>query len=269
MTESSVATPISCGQCGAQLAVEHGALYVTCRFCGTTSFVDKTRSVFHYALRLTVNEEHALAALARWMAGNETVKGLDRKAKVAPPAFSYFPMWAVRVARGKEEHVLLKPAAALSVSELEQLTLPAADLEPYRADLDAKAVDPTVPYETMRQWLAENQRVQPEAVREASLVHVPIYSCKYSFDGRSYTAIVDAATGKVFANIFPSKWEVPYRMVSAVAFLAYFFAAFIPVIGYALSGVKGLASGVVTYGIVAAVLAAVMFSIAVATSARV
>jgi hypothetical protein len=178
-------------------------------------------------------------------------------------------MWAVRVARDSEERVLLKPAAALSVSELEQLTLPAADLEPYRADLDAKAVDPTVPYETMRQWLAENQGIQPEAVREASLVHVPIYSCKYSFDGRSYTAIVEAATGKVFANIFPFKWEVPYRMVGAVAFLAYFCAAFIPVIGYALNGAEGLARGVVTYGIVAAVLAAVMFSIAVATSARV
>lgn len=269
MTESSVATPISCGQCGAQLAVEHGALYVTCEFCGTTSFVDKTRAVFHYALRLTVSEDQALAALARWMAGNETVKGLDRKAQVARPAFSYFPMWAVRAARGREERVLLKPAAALSVSELERLTLPAADLEPYRADLDAKAVDPTVPYETMCQWLAENHGIRPEAVREASLVHVPIYTCKYSLGDRSYTAIVDAATGKVFANIFPAKWEVPYRTVGAVAFLAYFCAAFIPVIAYALRGSGGFSSGVVVYGIVAAVLAVIIFAMAAATSAKV
>ena len=40
MTLSPNATQTSCAQCGAELAVEHGALYATCAFCGTTSFVD-------------------------------------------------------------------------------------------------------------------------------------------------------------------------------------------------------------------------------------
>jgi hypothetical protein len=268
-SDSPLATRINCAQCGAELVVEHGAVYVTCEYCATTSFVDKTRAVFHYALRVTLREEAALAALRRWMAGNETVKDLDRKAQIAPPTFAYFPMWMVRTYQAQQERVLLKPAAALSVSELERLTIPAADLEPYHHDLDATAVMPTVPYETMRQWLVEDYEVQPEAIREAALVHVPIYTCKYSFDDRSYTALVDAATGRVFANIYPSKWEVPYRAVGASAFLAYFLAAFVPAVGYLVNGGQGLATGVLVYGIIAAVLAVLIFAAAATISARV
>jgi hypothetical protein len=269
ISDSPIATQINCGQCGAELPVEHGALYVTCNFCGTTSFVDKTRAVFHYALRVTVDEDAALAALRRWMAGNETIKGLDSKAQLESPAFEFFPMWMVRVAQGNEERVLLKPAAALSVSELEHLTVPAADLEPYHHDLDATAIHPSVPFETMRQWLGDDQNVAPDAIREAALVHVPIYTCKYSFGGRSYTAIVDAATARVFANIYPSKWEVPYRTVGAVAFGVYFIAAFIPLGGYVLNEAAGLATGVLVYGVVAAVVAVLIFASAAAVSARV
>lgn len=269
MTESSVATQISCGQCGAELTVEHGAVYVTCEFCGTTSFVDKARAVFHYSLRVTVHETDALAALRRWMAGNETVKDLDRKGQIEPPTFERFPMWMVRVVHDEQERVFLKPAAALTVSELERMTVPAADLEPYHHELDATAVPPTVPYETMRQWLVDDYGLEPEAVCEVALVHVPIYTCKYRFDGRWYTAIVDAATSKVFANIYPSKWEVPYRAVGAVAFVGYLCAAFIPLAGYLLNEEAGLATGVLVYGAVAVVLAIFIFGAAAATSAKV
>jgi hypothetical protein len=269
MTQSSVATPIACAQCGAGIAIEHGSLYVTCQFCGTTSFVDKTRAVFHYALRVTIHEEDVLAALRRWMAGNETVKDLDRKAHIEPPTFAYFPMWMVRVARGERERVFLKPAAALSVSELERLTVPAADLEPYHHELDATAITPTVPFETMCRWLAVDHGVEAKAVREVSLVHLPIYTCKYHFDDRGYTAIVDAATSKVFANIFPSKWEIPYLTVAAAAFLTYLCAAFIPLIGYLIDEEQGLATGVLVYGAAAAALAILFFSAAAAISAKV
>jgi hypothetical protein len=194
---------------------------------------------------------------------------LDRNAQIEPLAFEYFPMWTVRASAGEKERVWLKPAAALSVSELEQLTILAADLEPYHQNLDAKAVTPTVPYDTMRQWLADDFGVKREAVREAALVHVPIYRCKYVFDGRRYTAIVDGATGKVFANIYPSKWETPYRTVAAVTFAAYLCAAFIPIIGYQINAEAGLATGVLVYGVVVAVLAVIFFAAAAAISSKV
>lgn len=269
MAESFIATQINCGQCGSLLPVEHGSQFVTCVYCGTTSFVDKARAVFHYAVRSTVREEDALSALRRWMAGNETVKDLDKKAQIQRPTFDYFPMWMVTAKRGEQEQVYLKPAAALSVSELERLTVPAADLQPYDHHLEAAAVTPTVPYETMVQWLVDDHALQPEALREVALVHLPIYQCKYGFDGRRYTAIVDAATSRVFANIFPSKWETPYRAIGAAAFLAYLVAALIPLTGYLLGAGAGLATGVVVYLALAVALAVPIFIAATVVSAKV
>ena len=120
MTDQVAATSINCRQCAAPLAVEQGQPFVTCRFCGATNFVDKARAVFHYLVRPTVREDGARAALNRWMAGNATVKDLDRKATVDSVSFEYFPMWLVRAVVQRDERVLLKPAAALSITELGQ-----------------------------------------------------------------------------------------------------------------------------------------------------
>ena len=260
---------VKCGQCGSVLAVEHGSYYVTCEFCGTTSFVDKARAVFHYALRVTIGQEEALPALRRWMAGDETVKNLDSKAEIEQPVFEYFPMWMVKAQTGEQEQIFLKPAAALSVSELERLTVPAADLQSYDPGLDESIVPPSVSYEAMQQWLAADQHIQPEDMREVSLIHVPIYTFKYGFDGRRYTAIVEAAAGEVFANIFPAKWEAPYRTLRTLAFVVYFLAALIPLAGLLLGQEPGLAIGLGVYALVAIGLAIPILIAAMVIAAKV
>jgi hypothetical protein len=258
VTDQVAVTSINCRQCAAPLAVEQGQLFVTCRFCGATNFVDKTRAVFHYLVRPTVREDGARAALNRWMAGNATVKDLDRKSKVDSVSFEYFPMWLVRAIFGRDERVLLKPAAALSISELEHLNIPAADLVPFDTNADGKIIAPTVPFETMQQWLIDDQHIVPENIREAALVHLPVYVCKYDFNQRRYTALVDAATSKVFANIYPAKWEVPYVSIGAAAFVAFF--------------VLSLLSLMINFGIFvigAPILAILFFSLAASISAKV
>jgi hypothetical protein len=258
VTDQVVATSITCRQCAAPLTVEQGQPFVTCRFCGATNFVDKTRAVFHYLVRPTVREDGARAALNRWMAGNATVKDLDRKAAVDSVAFQYFPMWLVRAVVQRDERVLLKPAAALSITELGRLNIPPADLVPFDARVDGTIVSPSVPFETMQQWLLDDQHIAPEDIREASLVHLPVYVCKYAFNGRRYTAIVDAATSKVFANIYPAKWEVPYVALGAATFVAFF--------------VLSLFSLFINFGLFvigAPLLAILLFSLAVTVSAKV
>ena len=258
MTDQVVATSINCRQCAAPLTVEQGQPFVTCRFCGATNFVDKTRAVFHYLVRPTVREDGARTALNRWMAGNATVKDLDRKAKIDSVSFEYFPMWLVRATVQRNERVLLKPAAALSVSELGRLDIPPSDLVPFDANAGGTIVSPSVPFETMQQWLIDDQHIAAENIREAALVHLPLYLCKYAFNKRRYTAIVDAATSKVFANIYPAKWEVPYVTIGAAAFVAYFVLALL-----SLSIHFGL------FVIGAPLLAILFFSLAVAVSAKV
>jgi hypothetical protein len=178
-------------------------------------------------------------------------------------------MWMVKTLQGEQERVILRPAAALAVSELGRLTVPAADLQPYDRGLDASAISPSVPYETMSRWLVDDHGLQPEAMSEVSLIHVPVYTCKYRFSGRRYTAIVDGAAGQVFANIFPSKWEAPYQTIGTVAFAVYFLAALIPLAGVLLGDEAGLAVGLGIYGLVAIALAIPILVAAVVISAKV
>jgi len=258
MTDQVVATSINCRQCAAPLAVEQGQPFVTCKFCGATNFIDKARAVFHYLVRPTVREDGARAALNRWMAGNATVKDLDRKSKIDSVAFEYFPMWLVRATVQRDEQVLLKPAAALSISELGQLDIPPSDLVPFDANADGLIVAPSVPFDTVQQWLLDDHHIAPENIREAALVHVPVYTCKYTFNKRHYTALVDAASSKVFANIYPAKWEVPYVAIGTAAFVTYF--------------VLALLSLFINFGLFvigAPLLAAIFFVLAVAISAKV
>lgn len=268
---TSPTTPVQvlCRQCAAPLPVEQGTQYATCEFCQTTNFIDKGRVVFHYAVRQTLRENDALAALRRWMAGNETVKGLDSQAQIEAGRFQLFPMWLVRANQEAEERVVMEPAAALSISELKRLTVPAASLELYDHALDNSAIEPTVPYEMMLEWLANDHNIQPADIREVSLVHLPIYLFKYSFDGRQYTAVVDAATSKVFANIFPTKWEAPYVALAAIAFAAYFCASCIPGIGLLAGEWGGFAIGGLLYIVFAVGLAIPIFMAAAYISAKV
>jgi hypothetical protein len=267
----SVPAPVQilCRQCSAPLPVEQGTQFVICEYCGTTNHVDKGRTVLHYAVRSTVLEGEAEAALRRWMAGNETVKGLDRQAKIAKPTFQHFPMWLIRVSQADKEVIYLEPAAALSVSELKQVTIPASDLEPYDHTMDPDAVEATVPYKAMLGWLGGEHSVKEQDIRELSLVHIPIYIFKYTLKDRQYTALVDAAAGRVFANIFPSKWEAPYLAIGAAAFIVYFIASLVPSGGYLIGAGAGLGLGVLIYAVAIVVLAVPIFTIAATISAKV
>lgn len=260
---------ILCRQCSAPLLIEQGTQFVNCEYCGTTNYVDKGRMVFHYAVRTTVREDEALSALRRWMAGNETIKGLDKDAKIEQPVFQHFPMWFVRAGQNGQEKVYMEPAAALSVSELKHLTIPASDLEPYDHTFDETAVTATVPYNAMLGWLKEERGVEEKDIREVSLVHLPTYIFKYGYKDRQYTAVVDAATSEVFANIYPSKWEAPYLAIGAAAFAAYFCAALIPLGGYLIRDGTGLGFGILIYAGVAVLLAIPFFSAAATISAKV
>ena len=96
MAEIEASTQLLCKQCAAALVVEQGAKYATCEYCGTVNFLDKSEAVLHYAVRPTIDDAKAAAALRRWMAGNQTEKGLDAAAQIESQVFQYFPMWLAR-----------------------------------------------------------------------------------------------------------------------------------------------------------------------------
>lgn len=268
MMPETQASTLLCQQCAAPLVVEPGSALSTCEYCGTVNYLDRSEAVLHYAVEPTLDAAGAVAALRRWMAGNDTVKGLDASARITSQNFVYFPLWLARTVRNNDEVIHLRPAAAASITELSQLSMLAAELVPYDDALDADAVRPTVPLTTLKKWLVEGEGVDAAAIRDVSLVHVPAYVFKYAHNGESYTAAVDAASGRVLAAIFPEKYEVPYRAIGGLGCLAYFLAALIPLAGYIIADTEGLGLGVLIYAGVAVVLAVPIFLAAMQVSRR-
>jgi hypothetical protein len=215
MPSDSPATKLTCTQCGGELSPDEGQIFLTCPYCAATVYVDKSQVVFHWYLAPTLTEQQAAQALARWMSGSQTVKDLDKKARVTGVRFDFFPLWYFKTRQGSApEQVQLQAAAATSVTELTRLSLPAGDLRKYDEVIAAQALAPTVPFAAAQRWML---RTQVDAnITEAALVHVPIYTFKYAFRDQTYTAIVEAATGRVLARIFPAKAEAPYLLAAGL-----------------------------------------------------
>ncbi len=264
-----IETEILCQQCTAVLRVEQGSQIAVCEYCGATNVVDKSQVVLHYVVRETVRENDAASALRRWMGGNATVKNLDKKATIQAPEFQLWPMWLVRADVRGAEKVFLKPAAAVTVLDLTQMTIPASDLESFDYSLNTDALEPTVPVNAVKNWLTADNNINSSAIKETSLVHLPVYIFTYAFAERTYTAVVDAATGKVFADLFPSKQEVPYRAIGGIGCLLYFCAALVPLTGYMTGDIVGLGGGLVIYLIASVVMAVPIFAIAAYVSAKI
>jgi predicted RNA-binding Zn-ribbon protein involved in translation (DUF1610 family) len=242
MENNSPATQLTCTQCGGELHPEEGQVFLTCPYCSAAVYVDKSKVVFHWFLAPTLNDDQARGALARWMAGNQTVKDLDKKSTLAGQSFEYFPVWYLKYRQQGREVIALEPAAAISITELRSLNLPAGDLRKYDGSIDPQAVAPTVPLEAAQSWLKE--RSGEVEVLETSLVHIPLHMMKYIYRNAPYTAVVEAGSGKVLANIYPAKAEAPYFTAAAVTAIVYLCLATFPLIGRATAGSAGMGTGV-------------------------
>jgi predicted RNA-binding Zn-ribbon protein involved in translation (DUF1610 family) len=269
METSLPQTTLNCTQCGGELHPDEGQVFLTCPYCSSAVYLDKSRVVFHWYLAPTLDEDKARAALARWMAGNQTVKDLDRKSQVAGSTFEYFPVWYFkRRDKSGREQVLLEPAAATSVSELRNIQLPAGDLRKYESQLDAQAHPPSVPLPTALEWLA-GRGVPGEEIAEQSLVHIPLYTFKYIYQQQPYTAVVEAGTGSVFANIFPAKAEAPYLLAGGLTALVFLCLALFPVFGGLVNSGEGVGIGLAACAGLGIVAAPLLFALAAWVAAKI
>ncbi|HHQ49689.1 MAG TPA: hypothetical protein ENK19_12505 [Acidobacteria bacterium] len=212
---------VRCTQCGASLDVSADQRLLVCPFCSTALVVEGENVLFRQAMRPTVAAAEAPAHLRRFLAGDATVAGLDREARVGEPELVFFPFWAFTIVVDGEERVELSPAAPSTLQGLHGLILPAGtslDAQSL-ADSGAPVLEPEVPVETARGWLEE--RHEGAAIRRTVLYHLPLYRISYSWKGRSYRAAVDGVTGRVYPADFPAKAEAPYMAVAVVALVVF------------------------------------------------
>lgn len=210
---------IACSQCGGENDLPSGLQLFNCRFCDAALFVDRSGVVLHYRLPPLLDKDAAGSALKRWMAGNDTVKDLDRKSRIGEVRPISFPMWLFRAREKGGERVHVEPAAPTPIPQLADLKVPAGELEPFHPETEGvEAPQATVPLETARGWLKQRGI---DNVTETALVQVPLWRCRYTFSGEEYQALVEGSTGTVLASVFPEKAESPYYLVAGLGFVLF------------------------------------------------
>lgn len=249
-------TTLTCPQCGAENPLPTGQRLVECAFCDATLFVDRSGLVSHYEVPRLLAVEAAEKALRRWMAGNDTVKGLDRRAQLRRSDPLLFPMWMFRFRRAGGEVVRVEPAAPTTEPRLADLQVPAGQLRPFRRDPDrpdpadpAEPMPAQVPLETARGWLDQREGAGLR-ITETALVHLPLWRFEYLYGGDAYTALVDGSTGAVLASRFPAKSEGPFWVVAVLGVLLFLIeglAVSNPAVKAALFGVTAVPMYLLAY----------------------
>ena len=213
---------VGCTQCGAQITVQATDRLLVCPFCSTALVVDGSATLFHEVMVATVTPGETAAHLRRFLGGRDTVANLDRDAVLGEPVLEYFPFWAFTIAGPEGERVVLQPAAPSSLQGLQGLGLPVGTTRPMGPEVtgDAAVVEPEIPVETAREWLATRHGSEI-AIRRTVLYHLPLYRTPYSWRGTTYRAAVDGVSGKVFPADFPAKAEAPYLLVAGLALVVF------------------------------------------------
>jgi DNA-directed RNA polymerase subunit RPC12/RpoP len=213
---------IKCTQCGADVDVQQDETFIECPYCNSSLFLDKRKVVFHYVIANNFKPNEAEGNLKRWMAGNHTVKDLDKKSQIAKTSFYYFPVWYFKTKDASGDKLYIQPAASTSVSEIKKINIPAGSLKFYEKTQynENEMVQPDVLYDSAQKWL-QDSGVDLNTVSEAALVHIPFYQFYYYFNNHTYTSLVEASSGEVYANIYPAKSEAPFRILFGLSIAAF------------------------------------------------
>lgn len=198
-------------------------IFASCGFCEASIYVNKAVIYFHYWIKPTFEMEDAHLNLRRWMAGDQTIDGLQKNAVTKDESFTYFPVWRFVVKIAGEEQIFVEPAIPTSITEFRNLDLPAGLLsfaKPGKKE-DEKLPDVEIDVNSAREWLRERE-IDPRLVSSISLVHIPVYRFTYEYENCLYTAVVEAATGNVIANVYPNRRDTPFIIVTLLSAFLFF-----------------------------------------------
>jgi len=84
-----------------------------------------------------------------------------------------------------------------------------------------------------------------------------------------YTAIVEGASGQVFANIYPAKAEAPFLLIGGITALVFLCLATFPAMGALQGGLGGLGIGFLICAGVGVVVAPILYAIAAWIAAKI
>lgn len=206
---------VKCSQCGAEFKVKPNEKFFSCGYCGSSLYLDISKIIFHYYLSPKIEESDLKLILSSFLQrGN-----LKRTIEIKKKEIFYFPFWLLRK---KEGEMVLKLASSTAIDEIENVIIPPAGkfnfFNPESTDLKyKKIVTPTIAYDTVKKTI--EKEISINDFSQVMLLHLPFFLCQYRY-GREkgyFTALVDAAGGKVFTNSVP---QVSLERIEFSFFLA-------------------------------------------------
>ena len=247
--EEITSSTIICPQCAGENKIPTDERFLECEFCGSAIYIDKRKVVNHYLVTSNFNQEQAIGNVRRWMAGNFHVKDLDKDAQISTTYFYYFPLWYFKTKEANVDKIHLQPAYSTPISEIKSIQIPAGNLKVFhKKEYNIKDfITPDVLYDSAKSWLTQTG-VKEDTIQESNLVHIPFYQTYYNYKGSQYTAMVEASSGKVYANIWPAKSEVPFRMLFGASIFAFFIVSILSFIiaFFALGSSEGYEAALLT-----------------------
>ena len=213
---------IVCPQCAGENQVPIDDKFTECVYCGSAIYIDKSKVVSHFVITPNFKQQDAEGNLRRWMAGNFHVKDLDKLAQITQVSFYYFPMWYFKTNEAAGDVIYLQPATSTSISEIKKINIPAGNLKVYnKKEFDeSQFMPPDVLFDSAQSWLTQ-QGVNMDTIALSNLVHIPFYQFYYVYEGQQYSALVEASSGMVYANMWPAKKETPFRLMFAASIIAF------------------------------------------------
>ena len=185
--------------------------------------MDKSGAGFFYILPFQMDVAGAQGVFRRWTAGSQRAKDLEVAARITSFKASYFPVFLFRRDTDRGELVLVEPARSTTLPGLHSLKVPPGDLKVFDQKYDHGDSDLMEPNIEMMAYMS----TLPGKPKEQSLVYFPIYVVEYSYNGRTYQAIIDGSSGEVFSDSFPPRQAVGYYLVGIGGFCICAFAGFI------------------------------------------
>lgn len=202
-----------CARCGATLDPPADARLLTCPYCSCALALSGQDLVQRQVLAATVSPTQATAHLRRFLAGRETIAGLDREAQIGTPQLTPFPLWSFHFTGVKGTATALLPATASALQGITGISIPGGAT--VAEDASDPLPEPEIPLATARQWLVSRYGQVP--IERTVLTYLPLYRLSYQYRGHEYHAAVDAVTGRVLPADFPAKREAPFYLIAAVS----------------------------------------------------
>lgn len=223
---------IRCANCSAEIALERDEEFLVCPFCNSSLYLDRAHTFKSFLLKPAVSSAGAADRLAQELA--------RREIPPAPASGSealLAPFWGVRGEAMQETVPAFSPVPAL----LQGYRLPSADALNFDdSQTGGFAVLPCSESSSSR-WEGR------EDVSSFALYRVPFHKLSFGAGAVSYSAWVDAVTGKVYMDLAPPPRSeaISSRFLSVLFGLFALFtavAALVPGFGWSLVAVSAVAA---------------------------